>query len=312
MNYLVCVMFYFQFFGMFNLSIHRDPGRERLLFYWTWIHLAGLATLTFIIIHFAGKIFFIVDTLGTVADVIQVAAPLLTHYIIIVESLCTRRIRLKILDRMAEVDKLYPSLIIARAKQIQIRRYFNKLVVTQALCIFFELCIMHGISGNELWTRHWYVSIYVFNICRSQHLFYVYYVDLVKCRLDVVAGELKNVGSLLHSDDVCVSTVKLYGQIKQAKKAYSSIWEMVQFIEMAFGWSMFSNIISNFICLTVNLYWNYASLLYIKSNIFWKESVMCSFPLIITFYVLFSSCDSCIQTVSLRMAHNNRTWAQTN
>lgn len=308
---------YFQLLGVYNLTVKPNASRECCLICWTWIHIILLITLSCGICFYARQIFFIVDTLGTSADIIQVAAPFLTHYIILMESILTRHIRRKVVHRLNEADKLFPLPLVLITKQSHAQRYFRKLLIAQALSLFFEICIMNGISAIELWSRHWYASIFGFIVCRSQHLFYVYHVDLVHSRLQLISNELQSV-SLLNKtiertnigyvDDVGVvvddnkemflSTYCLYNRIKRAKIAYNRIWEMVQFIEMAFGWSMFANITSNFICLTVNLYWNYASLLYIQSNTYWKESLMCSFPMIITLYVLFSSCKRCLQTVS--------------
>lgn len=305
MNYTSVTLLFFKFFGLHNLAVKRGRLHERFLIFWTWMQFVFLIGLSIGVIYYANRIVFIVDTLGTSADVIQIIAPFLTHYIIIAESLLTRQIRYQIVYQLEEVDKLFPRPLVLIAEQVHSQRYFRKLWMAQTLSLLFECLIINGISAIELWSRHWRISIFVVIVCRSQHLFYVYHVDSVKSRLKLIINELNSVCTIIRSGDATGAPLySVYDRIQRSKYAYNRIWEMVQCIETAFGWSMFANIISNFICLTVNLYWNYASILYIESNPYWKESVMCSFPLIITFYVLFSSCNNCLQTVSDKLAIN--------
>lgn len=307
-NHPFYVLLYFQLLGLYNLPLKSNILHERLLIIWTWMHLMVLFTLTLGIVYNAKQIFFIVDTLNTTVDVIQVAAPFITHYIILLESLLTRSLRQKIVHRMNEFDRLFPHALILITRQVQHARYIGKFAGTQLLSIFVEIYIMSRISANKLWSRHWYVSIFVVIVCRSQHLLYVYHMDIIQCRLQMIINELRSVNVLSRLDDGeegdggsggAMFNCGLYVRIKRTKIAFNRLWEMNQFIEMAYGWSIFANILSNFICLTVNLYWNYVSLLYIQSNAYWKESFMCSCSMIITFFMLFSSCDRCLKTVSL-------------
>lgn len=74
------------------------------------------------------------------------------------------------------------------------------------------------------------------------------------------------------------------------RKNHGRMWLVSERMNGAFGWALLTTITANFVCLSVNLYWNYAAL-YFGSNRFWLESLLGSLPLTAEVVVLCYSCE---------------------
>lgn len=304
-NYTNTILFYFQLFAVCAFAPQKSIIIERLLIGWCIINFLILATISSLVVYYYKYIFFDSDAIGALTDVMQLAAPFCAHYIIIIESLYTKSKRLHVWQLMNQVDySLTATLKINTSKMVRLgmKRYFIKAMLTQVICIATEIRIMAYIYPNLEWSRLWYAKFFTFSACRSNHLFYIFFVDMVKIRMEIIGEALLNLNRLWF---VGGNSGKLQlRQLAVLKEAYTKLWNASQIIDIVFGWSVLINVTANFVCLSVNLYWNYAAM-YFGSNPYWLESLMGSAPLIFILAVLCYSCEECHGKVSKACTHFN-------
>lgn len=288
-NILWC---YFQFFG---IGSSQKTSHQLLPAIWSTINIAILLTIIASIVWLYHKdIFYDDDAIGAITDIIQMAIPFLAHYTLIAESIRTDRKRLKIRSIFERFDRntsKYLQLNVKRSVRVGVRRYFVKALLTQSLCLITEIRIMSSISANKEWSNHWYASFFTFNACRCGHFQFIYFVDLLKIRMNIISMEL---GELMNGrrQPHCVQN-----KLTVLKAEYGGLWLAAELVNESFGWSALTNVTANFICLSVNLYWNYAAI-YFGSNPYWMESLLGSFPIILILIVVCYSCEQCICSAS--------------
>lgn len=295
-NYTNIIFFYFQIFAVCAFNPLKSILRDRLLIGWCIINFLIITTISILVVYYYKYIFFDNDAIGALTDVMQLAAPFFAHYIIIMESLYTKSKRLHIWQIFNQVDfSLTAALKINTTKIVRLgmKRYLIKALLTQLICIGTEVRIMVYIYPNLEWSRLWYAKFYTFNACRSNHLFYIFFVDMVKIRMEIIGDALLNLNRLRFLGGSSGDGGKLQlRQLAVLKDAYTKLWNASQLVDVVFGWSVLINVAANFVCLSVNLYWNYAAL-YFGSNPYWMESLMGSAPLIFILAVLCYSCEEC-------------------
>lgn len=266
------------------------------LIVWPFIHIILLSTITILIRCYSKFVFFDGDLIGILTDVIQIAAPFCAHFIVIIVSLCSLWQQTKIWHLHGKIDVALMSLRfnVDQYTTTAIRQYFRKSFATYCICFAIEMRIIVYIGQNNIWRNHWLASIYSLIVCRSFHLWYILYVDYVSCRIEIINMELIRIGNrhnllrLRNSND-SAATVR---EIRVLKRVYSRLWKIGDLMEQSFGWAQLATVTSDFVRCTVNLYWNYAAY-YFGTNPYWKESLMSSCPIIITFLVLLYSCEKC-------------------
>lgn len=299
-NYTNTILFYFQLFAVCAFIPRKSTIIERLLIGWCIINVLILTTISILVVYYYKYIFFDNDAIGALTDVMQLAAPFFAHYIIIMESVYTKSKRLHIWQILNQVDSsLTTTLKINTPKMVRLgmKRYFIKAMLTQLICIVTEVRIMAYIYPNLEWSRLWYVKFYTVNACRSSHLFYIFFVDMVKIRMEIIGEALLNLNRLRFVGGYGGGKLQMR-QLAMLKEAYTKLWYASQEVDVVFGWSVLINVTANFVCLSVNLYWNYAAL-YFGSNPYWMESLMGSAPLIFILAVLCYSCEECHGKVSV-------------
>lgn len=253
--------------------------------------------------YFAKYIFFISDAIGNLTDTMQVAAPFFAHFIILMEALLSRTKRQKLWQTFINIDQNLSTLLninVDCMTKMAIRKYFRKALSTLLICAAIELRIMTYITNNKNWRANWYVSIYTKVVCRSFHLFYIFFVDMVKARMEIISAELYRFNEV----NLCVLRAKNgienrdhLRRLKVLRNAHGDLWYAINLMKKSFGWSQLANVVSNFLCSSINLYWNYAAIYYFGSNPYWRESLLATLPPFIILAVLCYSCDDCLRTV---------------
>lgn len=266
------------------------------LLIWPFIHIIALSSITILIRYYSKYVFFGGDLIGVLTDIIQIAAPFSAHFIVIIVSLCSLWQQTKIWHLHRKIDEALLSLHfnVNQYTTVTIRKYFRKSFATYCISFVIEMRIIIYIGNNNIWRNHWLASIYSLVVCRSFHLWYIFYVDYVSSRIEIINLELIRIGNrhnLLRLRNVIGSATTIR-EIRVLKRVYGRLWKIGDLMEYSFGWAQLATVTSDFVRCTVNLYWNYAAY-YFGTNPYWKESLMSSCPIVITFLVLLYSCEKC-------------------
>lgn len=285
---------------LFSIVSNSTKISQIFLLIWSIVHIILLTTISIIICSYSKLIFFDGDLIGVLTDIIQIAAPFFAHYIVIIASICTIRQQKKIwiLFRKIDHELLSLNFFINDFTTFVIRKYFRKSCLIQLICLAIEMRIIIYIGGNNIWRNHWLASIYSLIVCRSFHMWYIFYVDYLHSRIKIINLELIRIGNrhnLIYLRNPMESTATI-NELRILKRIYSQLWCVNDLMEVSFGWPMLATVTSDFVRCSVNLYWNYATY-YFGTNPYWRESLMSSCPIVITFLMLLHSCESCQNTV---------------
>lgn len=300
---------YFQFCALCFYS--KSKILEYFLIFWGFVNIAMLLTISIVISVYYKDVFYINDAVGSMTDIMQLAVPIITHFVIIIESIRKRNMGMEILRQFENIEDALSTFnpSISELKRCSIRNYFIKIAITQGVCLFLEIYIISSIKNNREWLNHWYASLFSFSATRSEHLYFTLTVDSMKNVMNSINLELKNIKNGHKFRKLIVSKGdSRHRRIITLKKCYNKLWEISCIVEKRFGWSQFLNISSNFLCLTVNLYWNFVAI-YFQSNPNWKESLMGTCPPLITIFILLNSCEECLKEVkSFSVSHLQFKW----
>lgn len=118
-------------------------------------------------------------------------------------------------------------------------------------------------------------------------------MDEVRWRLDACATIVRRDADgdggagFINRDDRCAVTRRC---LLAMRRCHADLWLAQRLTNEAFGWTALATVTANFVCLSVNLYWNYVAL-YFGSNPYWMESLLGSVPLVTSLWTLCWSCE---------------------
>lgn len=307
-DYTQVIIGYFQAIGLSSAPSSSATSNDRLLLIVIIFNAVALIIASIIMYVYAPLIFYINDTdiIGSLTDIIQIAGIYAAHYVMLIESRFTNRMRKNIWKSYERIDRRLSVILkidINSERKRAMRSYAWKALAIHGGCFAIEVRVMTYVTENEPWSRHWYLSIYTMIVCRSMHLFYMLFVDMLRLRMDIIANELKKL-----SGGMCgggfTTNVDIEQTIRLAllKETHNSLWMISEGMRKSFGWSELMNITANFVCSAINLYWNYTAL-YFGTNPWWRESLIASVPLFVILATLCHSSESCHSSVS---AQNER------
>lgn len=308
-SYTSAIIRFYQLIGLCPFLVTTSSKATRLHAIIGLLNIAILIILSIGVTYYAKYIFFSTDAIGYLTDTMQVAAPFFAHFVILVEALLSRTTRPKLWQTFINIDQKLSTLLHINVNcmtKLAIRQYFRKAVSTLLICAVIELRIMIYITQNEKWSGNWYVSIYTKVVCRSFHLFYIFFVDMVKARMEIISAELYRLNQI----NLCfrgygIGNRNQMRRLKVLRNAHGDLWQAINLMKKSFGWSQLANVVSNFLCSSINLYWNYAAMYYFGSNPYWRESLLATLPPFIILAVLCYSCDACLRTVKFPFSLSN-------
>lgn len=244
--------FYTIFFQIFTISSVILPNTKKkinlILNFCAILNLILLSAIVFCAFKYEEDIFYSRDIIGKFTDIIQLLAPILSHMIVIVESLRTKRQQTKIWNKIIFSNSLLKS-VNYRKEEI---RYSIKFFLLNFLSILTEIVILRLEKHDVKYTNLWYCKLYSNIVVRLENLQIILYVDFLGSRLKVINNELR---LLSNSSKVAFIEAKSYEKIKKIKILHSILWDISQTLNTRFGWSLLFSIINYFVCLTVDFYW---------------------------------------------------------
>lgn len=222
------ILLYFQICGFCHFrSLEKYPTKRLvwLMFVLSCIHLIILSSIVSVTFFYADHIFLSNGMLSLYADILQSMLPLISQYVMIIESL----LKFKIKDRFWARIRYIDLLLLGTTNQLKRKannKYFIKCVALLVTLTSIDVFVYFHIKSDQLWCNHFLLSYYTFVICRSTVLFCVLFIDTLKFRIIMLNKRLKEV------QNGAKNQINL---MKCCKRAYEMIWLCVQDINHSFG-----------------------------------------------------------------------------
>lgn len=277
---------FYQFWCIY-LSKNSYRGRNTTN-WWLYIgpglHLVYLFALLTLCTIYENIIFAKGDPVSKFVDIIQLIFPICIHLIVILEGLIKSRLDYRMWEIINGLEEEFEeeNISLERNNSKMKRRYLLSMLFICLVPLCVEIDIIATITESPDWMRHWFARIFSFQITRIAIFHYLLTVDYISSRLQVLEGELINLGEYCTRNQLELpSDPVLYNRLKFIKRSHLKLWLLCSHHNHRHSMFILSVISSFFVCLTVDFYWIYANLYY-GDNIFEIRMVFCNDMVIIT------------------------------
>lgn len=214
-------------FCHFSHTLEDIPKKtRRISIIMAYIHLALLSSIVVATIYYAENIFIMSDMVSAATDILKFGLPVVSQYVIIAESIKTRNIRHRFWKRIIHLDKS-PLNTPPEYIQQHINRFIFKGALLLVSTITIELFIIFRVSKIKVWQNHVLITFYTYFMCQSQVLFCVFFIETLKCRMDLLMMQLEGMRYKIK----CLN----YMSLMRAKKSYGIMWQALNDINQSFG-----------------------------------------------------------------------------
>lgn len=258
-NFTTKLLIPFQLFG-FLLAIVplRNKRLEWILLFLASLNACIVATLAWSCYYYAEFMFDFSNKIGLIVDVTQIVAPILAHLIAILEALYNRKTIRRLWIEIFEIIEMGGEHLQTILRKVYIK-FVVKAFVLHILATALEVRILWGIMSS--WFRSRATAEWSFIGCRTLYIFYFLHVDIIGGILDSVAIDLQAVSrasiSQLKSKRLEMDTKELLNRVEFNRGVFNKVYSIVQRLNVCFGWALISNLINNFLAITIAFYWNY-------------------------------------------------------
>lgn len=292
------ILAFYQLCGMLLITFPRKSQIEKFLKCLGIFHLLFLFVSLAISLYYFDYLFDARNPLGLFMDVIQLAIPIGTNFVILLQSISSRELHRKIWQLYVNLENILRThdILIEQKLRRFLVRYILKLIILVSIGCGVELVIIGIISEtSEGWRRQRVLALVPFLGHRLCQLMLMFYIELYREFFEIIIEETNNAVSL--SRDTLQKPVKqfiLYRKCKCLKNSLNTLWLIIKYINKSFGYSIFVNITMNFIILIVHYYWNFKAL-FLNTSSNPTASLLCSIPLVAVLLPFIQSCDASIR-----------------
>uniref|UniRef100_A0A182WR46 Gustatory receptor n=1 Tax=Anopheles minimus TaxID=112268 RepID=A0A182WR46_9DIPT len=254
-------------------------------------------------------VFFLSDATGTFADAIQFVIPLAVPLVSLLLSLGKQTTQKRITVLMDRIDELFevrgttPGCL-ERFNQQLSQSILTNMLVYNVIPAVSEFFIISRISANRIWYRNWYLKVWFFILIRLGDSFFLLHVQYLRNRYRFLNHELQLTVSTTVRN---VSADEIHRRLVHLKVIQNLLKDLTGEVSDRFGWQLFGVITMLFICTTIDGYWMYASLHH-DANLYKVESFLCGISPLLMFFVLFSTCQRCLDEGEISFYHLHRVY----
>lgn len=263
-----CVLF--QIFGLTTIDYTGKFNNKKCVYIWQWTLVLVIFILFCFIWAYAGELFSDDDPIGKLTDMIQVMVPFCVLFTVIFEGVMTGGLQETFVETLNSIDdQLRMMGIDIRVKERKmLKPYLIKLVVLNGVSWTFELLIIISFYLRGSWIYDWTIKLPAFSVNRFSDCHYMLLIDCLRLRiesLNELIEQLSGLGAIEIEADKSltidfVKDVRHKIRIKLLKQLYEDLYTLMQIINQRMAKSILATITSNFIEVTINLYWVYAYL----------------------------------------------------
>lgn len=237
----------FQCMGVCAKSTNRKI--DKYLFVVSIIHTMILSSILWFVYVNRYKVFYMDTKVGTITDVIQLTAPILTHFIMLIEAQNFRQMDLKMWSLIEKVD------LTLKVSSATNNISMSKAITFNISCLIFDIYVIvsvHPVATE--WARLCTARIFSFCIERLMITHYVLYMDYIENRLALIKEQIEQLPKQQLRRKMVTINKLIY--------THNGIWKLSKEINKRSTYAILATLIDNFLILTVNSYWIYTKLSY--------------------------------------------------
>lgn len=300
---------FFILFGLWSTWWQSSKYKSEIKFY--SVFSVALVFCDFLSAIFLDKFYASISLSNIVANSWYTAI-VITHFIIVVESIVQKSAQVNLIRNLALVDQLFnikSKVIIPYYKEK--REIFIRSSILILIVISVDVLIIFSAYYRELHFNLMYPAMYSNTMMRLRPIQVLFFVYLMRTRLILINKELKAIQNETilksyttnhtksnhsnHTKMTLNSTpeVLLNRRLMNLKQIYGSLYESCELISKVFGCSLVAFTMQTFVEFTFNCYWGYVCLY--EKKCLWANLLV---PNILLLGILAFYCSSCYQYVS--------------
>lgn len=230
--------------------------------------------------------FYASNTLSNVVANLLFIFVIITHSIIIIESISKKKAQTKLIQSLSLADHLFNTksnvMISYQKERCEI---FIRCFVLVSIVIFINIFVALYAYYLDLDYKLLYPPMYSYFVLCSRSAQIIFFISLLRNRLILIVEELKDIQKILNtqSDDVNPRIVNprksdsrhtriqlasssslarrsIHDRLLSLKQIYTELYRSCEQIRKAFGWSLLVIITQAFVEFTSNSYWGFLCL----------------------------------------------------
>lgn len=224
------IFYYSRLCGIcYFVDIIQSPTKlqQKFLKIWMIFHLILLSTIVSITIRHAQEIFILDGVIESAIDLLQWFLPITSHYISIVQSFYTDQTRRQFWHRLLYIDKH-----LLKIPSLQLNKIINKFIIKSLIilvvAITTQVYVMVRVASDSHWHNNLSSTLFTFIVCCSEGLICVYYIEMVKFRVDAITQRLIDIPKVNKNRFTLI-------QLRTYKKCYELLWHAMEDVNQAFG-----------------------------------------------------------------------------
>lgn len=245
---------------------------------------------------------------------------LITHLIIVVQSLVQREFQLKLIQKYAYVDRLFHTkLQVLISYNDELRILLFRFVVMLSTFVGIKMAMVINLSGAGIFNSFWSHCLYSIWITRLRCVQVLCFVHLLRARLILINDKIKEILMACNSHagiannwcpisnarnttfilDKSMPNMSIYDRLANLKEIYSELYAICELINETYGWSLLAIIAQCFIDFTSNSYWTFLALEQTTVGVSTAIiAISLLIPTVIVMGLLVCYCSSCSRCVS--------------
>lgn len=177
---------------------------------------------------------------------------LITHLINIFQAFTSRHDQMMIYQKFDEIDFMLQNKLLVNINYSSLRRrLLAKYFIISVILLAIHTTSIVSVTINGLFFRYYLHLILTISIIRIRCIQNMFYVDLIKEKLNLMNQKLEDIITKTHDKMAFIlfadklqkfdkkdSKTTLYDQLMTLKQIYGKIWDVSNLINDCFGWSL--------------------------------------------------------------------------
>lgn len=245
-------------------SVRKTKMKDSYPIIFVLLAIVYIISILILVAIYKEEMFFQGTFISLATDTVQGLFPLIAHLIIVIDSQMKMKIHEEIINDMETIDLSLSKIESFKLREANnlIEMYFFRNIFFNVLLNFIEWKIIISTFENKPWFYQWiskHGSLMVLRFSDSQFLLQLVYLQ----------SRFESLSKVMLLDQRQQMENDTHLRLIFAKKCYNMLLGVLKKVNHRFERSIFLTNLNNFLCITIDLYWNFSTL-YFGGNRYWQ------------------------------------------
>lgn len=247
----------------FNLSKRGRFKNSIISSIWSCLLLGILLFQTGIAYHFDKVVFSSEDLFSKFNNILKFVVISIVSYTVQIISIVRRHESFHFWESYNNLCRNHKIIIRDTNRILSINMFFVKIYVYIILCVIAEINVEPLFKIGSFQTTYFFRILYLcpMIVLRFHYFYYLMYVEILRANLRTLNEEVELIIKLSKMSTRTSKNHRLDNfvleRLKGAQSFYNLIYEMADWVNESFGWTLLANFLNSFVQLLSDSYWIY-------------------------------------------------------